>query len=214
METNINIAIADDHPMIIGGLQNMLSVYTHIKLIGAYANAEKLLAGLAQVLPDVLLLDIQLPDKTGDVLAPLLLRKYPDLRILALTNMNSALYVHNLFRAGALGYVLKNTDPGVVIKAIETVYRGEQFIDPALTEKLEHFTARMKREVALKPTLTIREKEILQLTVEGLTIQEISEKLFIGLRTVEYYRSNLFLKLDVKNMAGLIKRAIEMGLTE
>ncbi len=211
---NINIAIADDHPMIIGGLQNMISVYPQITLVGTYCNGATLLEGLQQVQPDVLLLDIQLPDKTGDLLAPIILKKYPEIRILALTNLNSALYVHNMLRMGVLGYVLKNTDPGMVIKAIEAVYRKEQFIDPALKENLEQFTVRMKREAALKPALTLREKEILRLTVNGDTIQEISEKLFIGLRTVEYYRSNLFLKLDVKNMAGLIKKALLLGLSE
>jgi DNA-binding NarL/FixJ family response regulator len=211
---NINIAIADDHPMIIGGLQNMISVYPHITLVGAYCTGAELLNGLQQAQPDVLLLDIQLPDKTGDLLAPVVLKKYPDVRILALTNLNSTLYVHNMLRIGVLGYVLKNTDPGMVIKAIEAVYRREQFIDPSMQEKLEQFTVRMKREAALKPALTLREKEILRLTVNGDTIQEISEKLFIGLRTVEYYRSNLFLKLDVKNMAGLIKKALLLGLSE
>jgi two-component system secretion response regulator SsrB len=211
---NINIAIADDHPMIIGGLQNMISVYPHITLVGAYYNGAELLNGLQQAQPDVLLLDIQLPDKTGDLLAPIILKKHPDIRILALTNLNSTLYIHNMLRIGVLGYVLKNTDPGLVIKAIESVYRGEQFIDPSMQEKLAQFTLRMKREAALKPALTLREKEILRLTVNGDTIQEISEKLFIGLRTVEYYRSNLFLKLDVKNMAGLIRKALLLGLSE
>lgn len=211
---NINIAIADDHPMIIGGLQNMLSVYPHIRLTGSYPNGAELLEGLQRIQPEVLLLDIQLPDKTGDLLAPLILKKYPDIRILALTNLNSTLYVHNMLRMGVLGYVLKNSDPGMVIKAIETVYKGETFVDPSIRDQLEQFTIRMKREAALKPTLTLREKEILRLTVNGDTIQEISEKLFIGLRTVEYYRSNLFLKLDVKNMAGLIRKALLLGLSE
>lgn len=211
---NIRIAIADDHPMIIGGLKNMLSVYPHITLAGTYVTGADLLKGLQEAQPEVLLLDIQLPDKTGDLLAPVILKRYPDIRILALTNLNSALYVHNMLRMGVLGYVLKNTDPEVVIRAVETVYERREFIDPALKDSLEQFKQRMKREAALKPTLTLREKEILSMTVNGDTIQEISEKLFIGLRTVEYYRSNLFLKLDVKNMAGLIRKALLLGLSE
>jgi len=211
---NIRIAIADDHPMIIGGLKNMLSVYPHITLAGAYVNGADLLKGLEEMEPEVLLLDIQLPDKTGDLLAPAILKRYPGVRILALTNLNSALYVHNMLRMGVLGYVLKNTDPEIVIRAVETVYEGREFIDPALMDSLDQFKQRMKREAALKPTLTLREKEILRMTVNGDTIQEISEKLFIGLRTVEYYRSNLFLKLDVKNMAGLIRKALLLGLSE
>ncbi len=211
---NIRITIADDHPMIIGGLRNMLPVYPHITLAGTYPSGEALLEGLRQEQPDVLLLDIQLPGKTGDELAPVILKKYPGIRILVLTNLNSTFYAHNMFRLGVSGYLLKNTDPEMVIKAIETVYNGERFTDPALAEKLDEFTSRMKKEAALKPTLTPREQEILRLTVAGDTIQEISEKLFIGLRTVEYYRTNLFMKLEVKNMASLIKKALELGLAD
>ncbi len=210
----IHIAITDDHPMIIGGLRNMLSLYPHIRLDHAYTTAKELMDGLIQQQPDVLLLDIQLPDKTGDTLVPVILKKYPEVRILALTNMDSMLYIHNMLRLGVSGYVSKNSDPDTVIKAIETVYKGERFLEPSLKAKLDQFAFTMKKEAALKPTLTLREKEILQLTVNGDTIQEISEKLFVGLRTVEYYRSNLLLKLEVKNMAGLIKKAIRLGLAE
>lgn len=210
----IRIAIADDHPMIIGGLQNMLSAYPHIVLEGAYGTGAELLKGLQQQLPDVLLLDIQLPDKTGDELATTILKKYPEQKILTLTNFNSMLYVHNMLRIGVKGYILKTTDPETLIKAIEEVYKGEEFIDQAVKSKLGQYATKMKKEANLRPTLTLREKEILKLTVNGNTIQEISEKLFIGLRTVEYYRSNLLLKLEVKNMAALIKKALEMGLAE
>jgi DNA-binding NarL/FixJ family response regulator len=210
----IHIAITDDHPMIIGGLRNMLSLYPHIQLDNAYTTGTALMDGLQLQQPDVLLLDIQLPDKTGDTLVPLILKKYPAIRILALTNMDSMLYIHNMLRLGVSGYLSKNSDPDTVIKAIETIYNNEQFLEPAIKQKLDQFALTMRKEAALKPTLTLREKEILQLTVNGDTIQEISEKLFIGLRTVEYYRSNLLLKLEVKNMAGLIKKAIRLGLAE
>lgn len=210
----IRIAIADDHPMIIGGLQNMLSAYPHIVLEGAYNNGAELLKGLQDRLPDVLLLDIQLPDKTGDELATIILKKYPEQKILTLTNFNSMLYVHNMMRIGVKGYILKTTDPETLIKAIQQIYEGNEFIDQAVKGKLTQYATRMKKEANLRPTLTLREKEILKLTVNGDTIQEISEKLFIGLRTVEYYRSNLLLKLEVKNMAALIKKALEMGLAE
>lgn len=210
----IRIAIADDHPMIIGGLKNMLAAYPHIELEGTYGTGAELLKGLQQQLPDVLLLDIQLPDKTGDELATTILKKYPELKILTLTNFNSMLYVHNMLRIGVKGYILKTTDPETLIKAIEEVHKGEEFIDQAVKGKLGQYATKMKKEANLRPTLTLREKEILKLTVNGNTIQEISEKLFIGLRTVEYYRSNLLLKLEVKNMAALIKKALELGLAE
>lgn len=211
---NIRIAIADDHPMIIGGVQNMLSNYSHITLMGIYSNGVELMAGLEQAQPDVLLLDIQLPGKTGDELAPLILKKYPEIRILTLTNLDSSLYIHNMLRQGVHGYVLKTSDPTTVVKGIEHVYAGEQFLDPAIQEKLERFMVSMKKESFLKPKLTSREKEILRLIVNGDTSQEIADKLFISLRTVEYYRLNILLKLDVKNTAALVKKALTLGLTE
>lgn len=211
---SINIIITDDHPMIIGGLQSLLQGYAHLHLAGVYASGEELLEQLPSVQADVLLLDIQLPGKTGDVLAPVILKQYPDLRILVVTNLSSPLYLHNMLRMGVAGYVLKNSHPDMLIRAIETVHQGAEFIDPSLVDKLEQFRLRMKKEVALKPTLTIREKEILRLTVQGDTMPEIAQKLFIGLRTVEYYRGNLFLKLEVKNLASLIRKALELGLVE
>lgn len=210
----IRIAIADDHPMVISGLQNMMQQYPHICLTDAYPNAATLLQGLRQSLPDVLLLDIQMPDQTGNNLAPQLLRKYPQLKILTLTNLDSALYAYNMLRNGVHGYLLKTTSQETLIRAIETVYRGETFIEPSLTEKLRLFTARMRREASLKATLSVREKEVLQLIVNGYTSQEIADKIHLGLRTVESYRFNILLKLDVKNTATLVRKAVELGLVE
>lgn len=213
-EPIIHIAITDDHPMIIGGLRNLLALYPHIQLDDAYTTGASLMAGLEHRQPDVLLLDIQLPDKTGDSLVPLILKKYPAIRILALTNMDSMLYIHNMLRMGVSGYLSKNSDPDKVIQAIESVYEKGSFLEHGVQQKLDEFSLTMKKEAALKPTLTLREKEVLQLTADGATLQEIAEKLFIGMRTVEHYRSNLLLKLEVKNMAGLIRKAIRLGLVE
>lgn len=210
----INIAIADDHPMIIGGLRSLLIGYDHLNLVATYLSGNELLEQLPATGIDVLLLDIQLPDKTGDMLAPLILKQHPGLRILILTNLSSPLFLHNLLRMGVAGYIMKNTDPDMLIHAIETVYKGGEFVDPTLRDKLAQFRQRMKKEAALKPALTPREMEILRMTVAGDTMPEIAQKLFIGLRTVEYYRGNLFLKLEVKNLAGLIRKALELGLVE
>jgi len=210
---NIKIAVADDHPMIIKGLQNMLSSYHHITLIGTYSNGEQLLAGLQQQLPDVLLLDIQLPGKTGDELAPVILKKYPDLKILTLTNFDSMLYVNTMLRHGVHGYLLKNTDEEVLIKAIETVYNGGQFLEPEMKEKMQQMT-KLQKENYSKVALTLREKQILQLIVNGNTSQEIVEKLFLSINTVNNYRARIFDKLDVNNMAELIKKALTLGLVE
>jgi DNA-binding NarL/FixJ family response regulator len=210
----IKIAIADDHPMIIKGLQNMLANYPHITLTATYANGAVLLEGLRQDTPDVLLLDIQLPGKTGDELAPIILRKYPGIRILTLTNFDSTLHVSNMLRQGVHGYLLKNAEEDVLIRAIETVYRGESFLEESMKDRLHRLDIRITRTVSTKSTLTPREKEILQLIVTGDTSQEIAEKLFLSLHTVENYRTSIMLKLDVKNVAALIRKALRTGLAD
>ncbi len=208
----IRIAIADDHPMIIDGLKHMLAAQPHISLEAIYNTGEALLEGLGRQQPELLLLDIQLPGITGDQLVPIITRKFPDIKILTLTSNDSALYIYNMLKAGVKGYILKNSASAHIIKAIEAVYKGEQYLEPALREKLDRFAIKMKNKEGLKPSLTAKEKEVLLLTIEGYSIQEIAEKIFLGQRTVEYYRSNLLLKLDARNLADLIRKALEHGL--
>ena len=111
----INIAIVDDHPMIIGGLESLLSGYPQLRLVAAYRSGSDLIAQLASVQADILLLDIQLQDKNGDLLVPVILKQRPDIKILVLTNNSSQLYIHNMLRMGASGYVLKSSEPDVLI---------------------------------------------------------------------------------------------------
>ncbi len=210
----IKVAVADDHPMVIIGLQNMLATYTHIDLTATYPNGKALLEGLAEQVPDVLLLDIQLPGKTGDELAPVILKKYPDIRILALTNFDSTLHVSNMMRDGVHGYLLKNAHAPILIEAIETVYRGERFLEEKMKEKLYRLDIRILKASSNKSSLTAREKEVLQLIVDGLTSQEIAKTLFISMRTVDNCRAGIMLKLDVKNTAALIKKALRSGLAD
>ncbi len=208
----IRIAIADDHPLVIGGVQNVLLRYPHIVLTGTYNNGVALVEGLATNEPDVLLLDIQLPDQTGDELAPVILKKHPRLRILTLTNFDSSLYAQNMFRHGVRGYILKNAEERMLITAIETVFAGEVFLDPAMKDKMEHAALRIHKRSSSKSTLTLREKEILQLLVNGSTCPQIAEQLFLSVNTVVNYRASIMLKLDVTNTAALVKKALLTGL--
>lgn len=109
------------------------------------------------------------------------------------------------------GYALKTIDPEELVSAIERVHKGHQYIDRTIADKVGHDNLRSQRETFLKAKLTDREKEVLRLVADGYTGQEIAEKLFIGFKTVEYYRINLLLKLDVKNTAALVKKAMQAG---
>ncbi len=216
MKKPIKVAIIDDHPMVITGIQNMLASRKDIEMIATYESGEALLNGLKQQQPDVLLLDIQLPGIKGDELAEMIREQWPSVKILAMTGFDTPFYVRNMFEKGCLGYLLKNTGQATLIHAIETVNKGETYIDEALKEQLLQHVLKIKKTSVpgAPPVLTRREKDILRLIVQEYTSQEIADTLFLSLRTIEKYRLNMLQKLHVRNTAGLVKAAISMGLTE
>jgi DNA-binding NarL/FixJ family response regulator len=213
-ESLIKVSVTDDHPLVISGLKEMLARYPHIHLAGTYSNGDALLAGLETEMPDVLLLDIQMPGKTGDGLAPLLRKKYPGLKIVVLTNFESTLYANNMMKLGVHGYVMKSAEETIIINAIETVYRGGIFIEEVMQQKMDMLQDKISKSVFAKVSLTPREKDVLQLIVNGDTNQEIADRLFLSIRTVENYRLNIQLKLGAKNTAMLVKTALQMGLLD
>jgi len=210
----ITIAIADDHPVVLNGIRDMLRHYPHIRLGHTYTDGEALLQGLKSSCPDVLLLDIQMPGKTGDELVPILVKTYPELRILILSNFNQMIYIHNMLSNGAAGYLSKNTDQKSIVEAIETVHKGEVYLKPDVATKLEEFRKQIRWKTSTKYGLTPREKDILRLMLKEYSNPEIAKELCISLRTVENYRFNLATKLEVKNTIGLVKKVIELGLLD
>lgn len=207
--------MTDDHPSVISGIINLLSPARHIHVIGAYPNGAALMEGLVHNKPDVLLLDIFLPDKHAYELIPIIKRKYPDIRILILTVIDEPGMVELLLRKGCVGYLLKGAGPDLLVQAIETVFRNQQFVDAPLKEQMLQNVMKRKTDIhprLFTPLLTQREKEIITLMAQELTMKEISEKLFISHDTAENHRYNLIQKLDAKNTEGLVKVAKYMGL--
>jgi DNA-binding NarL/FixJ family response regulator len=212
----IDLAIADDHPLVISGIISLLHAYRQIHISGAYPNGAALMEGLKQRQPQVLILDLMLPDTSGKDLVPIIRAQYPAVEILVLTSLDAPALVGAMLRRGCRGYLLKGAGPELLMEAIDAVHRREEFIDPVLKEQLLHHVIKYKKEKQQEmiiPELTQREKEILQLIAAEYTTREIAEKLFISYRTAENHRYNLIQKLDVKNTAGLVKVAIQLGLT-
>ena len=209
----IKIAIADDHPLVINGLHHILGNCTDMEIIGSYNNGSELLAGIARMQPDVLLLDIHMPGQTGDELALIINERYPTIKMLALTNLDNVYYIKNMLRNGVLGYILKTTREEILLEAIRTVNIGKQYLEPVLKEKIL-VDALQSRRVSSTPILSRREKEVLQFIAANLTSQQIADKLFVSKRTIDNHRLNLMMKLDVKNGAALIKKALQLGLVE
>jgi DNA-binding NarL/FixJ family response regulator len=212
----ISISILDDHQIVVNGVEAMLKPYEHIRVVSTFLSGAALLQALEQSVPDVLLLDIILPDLSGKELVVQLKAQYPGLKILALTSLDAPAMISSMLRRGCSGYLLKGVCPDTLALAIETVHRGGEFLDPAVKDlmvsKLTKFRDQSAAQNAIVPVLTQREKEILQLIAEEYTTKDISEKLFISYRTAENHRHNLIQKLDVKNTAGLVKMAIQLGL--
>ncbi len=211
---NIRIAIIDDHPLVITGLRQVLCNNPIMEVCGTYSNGRDLMAGIKVVLPDVILLDIQLQQEMGDDLVPGILALYPEMKILVLTNFNNIFYIKNMLKKGAHGYILKTANEHVLIEAIQTVYAGNLYLEPKLLDKLATDKLELKKSFAMDPVITRIEKEVLQLIAADFTSQQISEKLFLSKRTIDNYRLSLLMKLGVKNPAGLIKKAIQMGIID
>jgi DNA-binding NarL/FixJ family response regulator len=210
----IKIAITDDHPIVIDGLLNALHNVPDIEVAATYNNGAALLKGLHELPIDVLLLDLQLPDKNGAELVPLILSQHPDTHILILSGVESSSYIKEMIQKGCKGYLLKsNTDKTKLIAAIQEVYKGGIYLEHAVKEQLLHEMLIAKRKLdKINPKITQRELEILQLIMEELNNQEIADRLFISLRTVETHRYNLLQKLNAKNTAGLLRIARQMGI--
>ncbi len=212
---SIKVTITDDHPLAISGVKTMLvTAYPDIEITHSYNSGTALLEGLKQQKPDILLLDIMLPDISGKELAPTIRKEYPDVKIIALTSLDAPATIHNMMQQGCLGYLLKDTDQKTLIEAIKQVYKGEEFIEASLREHLVQYMLKNLKNNPDQLVLTPREKEILKMIAEEFTTQEIADKLFISLRTAETHRYTLLQKMGVKNTAGLVKMAMKLGLVE
>lgn len=210
----IRIGIADDHLLIINGLETMLQSSPRHHLIFKALTGAALMEELETAAPDVLLLDIQLPDANGVELCKQISDQYPDVRVIALTNHEETMYVRKMMRNGALGYLLKSTDPESLLEAIDKAYDGEEYLDKRLEKAMLSEMIMGKRQSSREVQLTKRETEILSLIASEHTNQQIAEKLYISLRTVECHRLNITQKLNIKHTAGLVKEAMMRGLVK
>ena len=215
LQNMINVYITDDHPSIIYGVENMLRNKKEVKVTKSFTSGAALLEGLKQTVPDVLLLDIHLPDITGNKLARIISKNYPQVAMLAFTNMNTDFHIQDMLSHGCLGYLLKTADTDTILRGIKEVYAGNVFFEqPLKAEIKDNMMQADKKRKFILPSLTKREKEILRLICDGNTNQQIADQLYLSLRTIENHRFNLQQKLQVKNRVDLIKLALHEGLAD
>jgi DNA-binding NarL/FixJ family response regulator len=205
----IKIFIVDDHYMVIEGIHSLLQNEKNIEWMGHATNAASCLAFLQQQKPDVILMDINLPDKSGIDLCKEVKDKYPAIAVLGLSTFNQQSFIEKMIASGASGYVLKNATQEELMEGIETVVKGKQFLsfDAALALRKTDTQNNM-------PVITRREKEVLELIANGMTNNEIAQKLFISSTTVDTHRKNLLAKFEAKNIASLIKVAVQLHMIE
>lgn len=201
----IKLFIVDDHYMVIEGIRSLLQKEPGIELIGHAMNASSCLAFLRQQQPDLILMDINLPDQSGIELCKVVREKYPSVFVLGLSTFNQQSFIQRMISNGASGYILKNATADELKKAVETVLKGREFFSNEASRMLRN----TKQEDG--PILTRREKEVLEWIANGLTNTEIAVKLSIGATTVETYRKNLLEKFKAKNVAELVRLAMKSG---
>lgn len=211
----IKVAITDDHEMVLTGLRQMLGEDPNIVLTGVYQDGQSLIDGLAQQVPDVLLLDLHLPDRSGEELAEEILKKYPQVKIMVLSSIDEIKRVRHMIQLGCKGYSLKNISQPVLRSAIQLINQGGQYMDPVLKEELLQETLTQPHlRPSYIPDVTRREKQILGMMALGQSNKEIAEKLFISVRTVENHRKSLLRKFNVKNALGLFNAARQKGILD
>ncbi len=200
----IKVFITDDHYMVVEGIRSLLQHEPDIEWMGHAMNAASCLAFLQQQQPDIILMDINLPDKSGIDLCKEVLEKYPGIYIIGLSTFNQQSFIQKMIDNGAFGYVLKNATQQELMDGIHTVMSGRQYLSHEAAQSLR------KNSNGNTPVLTRREKEVLELIADGLTNNEIAEKLFISSTTVDTHRKNLLAKFEAKNIAALVKMAVHM----
>jgi DNA-binding NarL/FixJ family response regulator len=212
----INLAIADDHKIFRNGLKATLGDYPDLKLMIEASNGKELIGQLASQVPDVILMDIKMPEMDGMQTTAYLRQHFGQVKVLALSMHNEDKYIVDMMKAGASGYLLKNAEPEEIIEAISTVYnKGFYFnehLSVTLIKQLVGPGSYTEHSNQQNVELNDREIEILKLVCQEYSNQEIADKIFLSVRTVEGYRARLFEKTGSKNLVGLVIFAIKRGI--
>lgn len=211
----MNVLLTDDHQLVLDGLNQILSEIEGINVIGYANNGKRALEIINTLSVDLVLMDIDMPVMNGLDATQIIKRDHPHIKVIVLSMHDEAAIIQKVIKLGADGYLLKNSDKVEFIDAIEKVRAGQKYFSSDVTMSLmEKKESSHQSDTANLASLTEREIEIIRLISEGLSNKQIGETLFISHRTVDTHRTNLMKKLDVNNVAGLVKVAIKSGLTD
>ena len=212
----IKILIADDHDLIHNGIKNMLRPIKKYKIIGKASNGEEAVQKAMELKPDIILMDISMPVLNGIEATKIITDKFPDIKIIALTQYEEQEYVVQILKSGGSGYLLKNSKKNEFVEAIESVLSGKKVFSKKISEQLIngliHKTTTDDKPEEHEIPLTKREIEIIKKIADDMSNQQIADELHISLRTVETHRRNLMQKLNVKTVVALLKYAAQHNI--
>jgi len=204
----VRLFIVDDHFMVVEGIRSLLQEEPEVVWAGSAGNAAYCVSGIRETCPDVILMDINLPDRSGYELCREVREKFPHIKVIGLSNFNQASFIRKMLEAGASGYILKNASKKDLLKALRVVSMGGTFLDAEVARQLH------QQQSGPNWVLTKREREVLQLIAEGLTNTEIGERLFLSTTTVDTHRKHLLLKMGARNSAEMVKLAFQHKVLE
>jgi two-component system response regulator NreC len=215
VDDHISVLIVDDHTIVRSGVRMLLEAETDIKVVGEALNGREALELAETLHPDIVLIDISMPEMDGLEATMQLKTRFPHINVLILTMHRSDDYFFEMLKAGASGYILKGAKTSELLDAVRIVQRGEIFLYPSMTQKLvQGYLQLADWENEGEPSLSPREKEIFRLLAAGYSNKEIAEKLVISPSTVHSHRGNLMEKLGLNNRHELIQYARKRGLVQ
>jgi len=212
-ESPIRIVVVDDHGIVRDGLSALLDGHFHMNVVGSVANGKEAVAAAEHLKPDVIVMDLVLPELSGIDATTRILALLPLTRIVILSACDTSEHVFRALRAGARGYVLKEGASTELVQAVLTVVAGDRYLSPGITGVLIDALLNDAAPASPIESLSPREREVLHLTVSGASSAEIGEKLSLSRKTVDTYRSRVMGKLGVPDLAGLIRFAIAHAMT-
>ena len=210
----VTILLADDHPIVRQGLRHLLEAEPDLKIVGEASDGLQAVQLTEKFMPNVLIVDIMMPGLNGLEVLRQVRDRSPATCSVVLSMQSADAYVVEALKAGALGYVLKETGPSELVNAVQQVIEGKRYLSPRLSERLIDVLLQKTEEVTRDPyeTLTNREREILQMAAEGLTSSAIAKRLSISPRTAELHRGRMMDKLGLNNQTELIRYALRRGI--
>ena len=209
----VTVYLVDDHRILRDGLRILLELRGDIRVVGEAEDGRKALDGILETKPDVVLMDITMPELNGIDATQNIMLKLPGTKVIILSVHSDTEHIYRAFQAGAKGYLLKESAGDEVVKAVHAVYQDKQYISQKLSDTLPLSFAQGHQERSPFELLSAREREVLQLTVQGAASAAIARKLKLSPKTVDTYRSRLMEKLGVQNLPELVRFAIKHGLT-